>query len=202
MEGLKRWREAHPRWWGIAALTLAGLFGVGIGAASVSDQSPDEDLTAAITSLESEVASLEDDVDQAEDATREVKAKTASAVRKATAKGRLLKKEYSQKLASIEAKETQAKDELAAAERSRKDAQAELNQILRSTIKDGVWQSGVDFEPGIYRQQNSGCYWAKLSDPGGGLDSIIANNNGGNQTVTIDSAWFESSGCGKWVKLG
>lgn len=74
--------------------------------------------------------------------------------------------------------------------------------IKRNTFSDGIWKVGTDFDPGTYRSTGGDCYWAKLSDASGNFDSIIANNNGSNQTVTIDSPYFESSGCGKWQKIG
>lgn len=81
--------------------------------------------------------------------------------------------------------------------------QAEQRQAQRVITEDGIWEAGADFEPGTYRSSGGGgCYWAKLSTPGGDLDSIIANGSGANQTVTIDSPWFETVRCGEWTMLG
>lgn len=70
---------------------------------------------------------------------------------------------------------------------------------------DGIYLVGTDIKPGQYRSgPESGCYWARLSNTNGDLDSIIANHNGGNSIVTIrksDKA-FETSGCGEWKKIG
>ena len=72
--------------------------------------------------------------------------------------------------------------------------------IKRNTITDGIWQVGVDFDPGTYRSDQSNCYWAEL----GSADNsdYITNGFGDNQTVTIDSPWFESKMCGTWTKIG
>jgi hypothetical protein len=70
---------------------------------------------------------------------------------------------------------------------------------------DGIYLVGTDIKPGQYKSgPESGCYWARLSNTNGDLDSIIANHNGGNSVVTIkrsDKA-FETSGCGTWKKIG
>lgn len=70
---------------------------------------------------------------------------------------------------------------------------------------DGIYLVGTDIKPGTYRNGPEGdCYWARLRNTNGDLDSIIANNNGGNQVVTIkrtDKA-FETSNCGTWRKVG
>lgn len=69
---------------------------------------------------------------------------------------------------------------------------------------DGVYLVGTDIKPGTYRNGPEGdCYWARLRNTNGDLDSIIANNNGGNQVVTIkrtDKA-FETSNCGTWRRV-
>jgi outer membrane murein-binding lipoprotein Lpp len=74
--------------------------------------------------------------------------------------------------------------------------------IEQNTITDGIWQVGKDFEAGTYRAPGGGsCYWALLNSAN--TQDIV--NNGGfgpNQTLTIDSAWFETSDCGDWTKVG
>jgi len=73
------------------------------------------------------------------------------------------------------------------------------------TIKDdGTWLVGSEVKPGTYRSQNFGdCYWARLSSTDGGLNAIIDNGVGPNQTVTIkrsDKA-FETARCGVWKRI-
>ena len=72
----------------------------------------------------------------------------------------------------------------------------------------GTYEVGVDIEPGKYKTAGGGtlgsCYWARLKDTNGELDSIIANGNAqGPTTVTIsktDGA-FETT-CESWTKAG
>lgn len=72
----------------------------------------------------------------------------------------------------------------------------------QETISDGIWQVGVDFPPGLYRAPGGdSCYWALLRSAN--TQAII--NNGGfgpNQTLQIDSPWFETSDCGPWARIG
>ena len=72
--------------------------------------------------------------------------------------------------------------------------------------EDGTWLVGADVKPGTYRSSSSGdCYWARLRNTNGDLDSIIANGNGGNQVVTIkrtDKAFESANGCAPWTKVG
>jgi hypothetical protein len=69
----------------------------------------------------------------------------------------------------------------------------------------GAYILGTDIEPGTYR--NSGgnnCYYERLKDFTGGMNSIIANGNTNNPTiVTIapSDAGFQSQNCGTWKKL-
>lgn len=125
-----------------------------------------------IASLEAQVASLEGEVEQAEAAESKLASEAAD-----------LQKEKRQ-----------------VAQREKQVEQAERIQ-KRNTITDGIWKVGTDFDAGTYRSGDGDCYWAKLSSAGGDFDSIISNGNGSNQTVTIDSPWFESSGCGEWTKI-
>ena len=59
-----------------------------------------------------------------------------------------------------------------------------------------------DIAEGTYRARAAdGCYWARLSGFGGGLDEIIANEfTNASTIVTVDSsdAGFESAGCATW----
>jgi hypothetical protein len=70
---------------------------------------------------------------------------------------------------------------------------------------DGVWRVGAEVAPGTYRAPGgSSCYWARLRNFSGGLNSIIANGGfSRNQTVTIQSSdtGFESSDCGSWTRV-
>lgn len=71
---------------------------------------------------------------------------------------------------------------------------------------DGTYEVGADIKPGKYKTSGGdGCYWARLRNLEGDLDSIIANNIGdGPQTVTIRKSdkGFETNRCGTWKKAG
>jgi hypothetical protein len=79
----------------------------------------------------------------------------------------------------------------------------------KSTMEEGTYEIGVDAEPGRYKttvpEDSSNCYWARMKDDRGGLDSIIANDNvspGARASVTVKSGeFFKSSGCGTWTKV-
>lgn len=69
---------------------------------------------------------------------------------------------------------------------------------------DGLWEVGIDIEPGTYRtlDYTSGCYWERLSGFSGDFEDIIANNfASGFQVVTIKDrdAGFSSDDCGDWT---
>lgn len=71
------------------------------------------------------------------------------------------------------------------------------------TIPPGTLIVGTDIQPGTYRATGEGCYWARLSGFGGGVETIVANDNvSGAAVVTIASSdkGFTSSRCGTWSK--
>jgi hypothetical protein len=71
---------------------------------------------------------------------------------------------------------------------------------------DGTYEVGADIKAGKYKTSGgSGCYWARLRNLEGDVDSIIANNIGdGPQTITIKKSdkGFETTRCGTWKKVG
>lgn len=72
-----------------------------------------------------------------------------------------------------------------------------------SSIGDGLFQVGADIKAGRYHTAGaaSGCYWAKLRSSD--TSNIADNSNSpGPQTIVIDSAYFQSTGCGTWTKVG
>jgi len=71
------------------------------------------------------------------------------------------------------------------------------------TFQDGTWLVNKDIKPGTYKTANTSgqCYWARLKDTEGTIDSILANDNlSGPGVVTIKATdfAFESSRCGEW----
>lgn len=75
-----------------------------------------------------------------------------------------------------------------------------------ATIGEGTYEVGDDIKAGKYRTvgaDGSNCYWARLKNTDGDLDSIIANGNvHGPTTVTIKTSdgAFQTSGCEPWVR--
>ncbi|UQX01481.1 hypothetical protein [Streptomyces sp. RerS4] len=68
----------------------------------------------------------------------------------------------------------------------------------------GTFQVGSDVKPGTYRttgNKGMGCYWERLKDSSGELESIISNDNvTGASYVTIAASdkVFKSNGCKDW----
>jgi hypothetical protein len=79
----------------------------------------------------------------------------------------------------------------------------------KSTMNEGTYEIGVDAKPGRYKTQVSesspGCYWARMKDDSGGLNSIIANDNvnpGARVSITVKQGeFFKSDGCGTWTMV-
>lgn len=69
---------------------------------------------------------------------------------------------------------------------------------------DGTYRVGTDIPPGTYRTRNnsSGCYWKRMSDFSGNLDSILANDFTNDHTVVTilpGDVGFATDGCGTWT---
>lgn len=171
-----RWIRRHPVW-AIALIGLGGLLvGVAIGISDTSDlDAANEKVTKLETDLEASKAEVDEkasELDELQSAADRVAAKSERMDAKA--------KKISAREKEVEATETQA---------------------AKNSIDDGIWKVGTDFETGTYRAEaGSDCYWALL----GSADTSDIINNGGfspNQTLTIDSPWFETSDCGTWEKI-
>jgi hypothetical protein len=75
------------------------------------------------------------------------------------------------------------------------------------TISDGTWVVGKEVKPGTYRAPDAGsdCYWERVKDFRGGLNSIIANDNGIGDgaplLITIEKTdkGFTTQDCGDWT---
>lgn len=170
------WIRRHPVW----TIVIASILGVVIGAAGASDTSELDAANEQIASLEVELEHETKALELAENDIDELEAESAQV---ATRAARLDRK-------------------AAKLSRREKEVKAAENRKAQNSIDDGIWQVGVDFVPGTYRSEGgSRCYWALL----GSADTSDIINNGGftaNQTLTIDSPWFETNGCGVWEKIG
>lgn len=74
---------------------------------------------------------------------------------------------------------------------------------------DGTYVVGDDITPGTYHSSGPSdsfeCYWARLSDLNGGLESIIANHLGSGPSVMAvqpTDAAVEVTGCARWTRTG
>lgn len=54
---------------------------------------------------------------------------------------------------------------------------------MPTQLTEGMYLVGIDMQPGTYEGQagNDSCYWARLSDVDGDLNSILANDNAKGQ---------------------
>ncbi len=83
----------------------------------------------------------------------------------------------------------------------------DLSAITQSktSFGAGAYFVGTDIEPGTYRSSgSSGCYYERLSDFTGNMDSLIDNGaTDASAIVTIaqTDAGFESQRCGTWTKI-
>ncbi|MBC9716755.1 hypothetical protein H9Y04_29900 [Streptomyces sp. TRM66268-LWL] len=72
---------------------------------------------------------------------------------------------------------------------------------------DGDFEVGADVKPGTYKTAGNDdgmCYWERLKDSKGELESILANDNvTGTSYVTIKTGdkLFKSSGCKGWTAV-
>src|SRR6478672_1217405 len=77
---------------------------------------------------------------------------------------------------------------------------------LAQNFGSGTFRVGIGpgrVHPGTYRSSGgSGCYWERLRNFSGGLNSILANDNAeGPAVVTIlnTDRGFDSHSCGQWT---
>lgn len=99
----------------------------------------------------------------------------------------------------------QRSKDLDAREQQLAGREAAVARVEASQIGDGIYQVGVDMEPGRYHTDGSigGCYIAMLSGSSGSFDEIINNDNfEGPATIDVHSAFFKSSGGCTWTKVG
>jgi hypothetical protein len=129
------------------------------------------------------------------------------------------------RLASIAAEEARAGHQKAALDRQQReldareaalnDRAAQLDQqqtqttvtqppavVQTPTFADGLFQVGVDIPAGQYHTDGgTTCYWATLTTSDS--NSIVNDNSSpGPQTITINTPYFASDGCGTWSKVG
>jgi len=80
--------------------------------------------------------------------------------------------------------------------------QQPAHQATASAFSAGLYRVGTDIAAGRYHTSGGeSCYWAKLrtSDPSSYIDNRL---HAGPQTVTVDSPYFSTDGCGTWTRVG
>ncbi len=121
---------------------------------------------------------------------------------------------------ALETAETAEADALAAAEEAMAPRVAELDQregevaareaaVTQTEVErdqnsfgNGVWEVGVDIQPGKYKTAGSdSCYWSKNTASGDIIDNDLPS---GPSTVVIEASvfTFSSQRCGEWTKVG
>jgi hypothetical protein len=185
----------------VLTAVLALVLGAGAGAAGPTGEVSELEDQAA--SLEADLKATEADLEAANDATDEATA-DAAAARDALKPLQAQADEVEEQKDDLAAQEEELAAQAGELDAREQDITARENTLESSTIPDGIWELGRDYEAGTYRAEGGGgCYWEKLSSPTGKLGDIIAN--GGfqpNQTLVIDSPYFSTSDCGEWVKIG
>lgn len=72
-----------------------------------------------------------------------------------------------------------------------------------TTIPDGHWRSGTDFQPGTYRAPGGEfCEWAQGSTANGIESGNGQTHYGKNVLAEITEEFFRTEGCGTWKKEG
>lgn len=184
MNTVRGWLRKYPIASVVVALVVGGLIGYA-GESVTSSELEDEvtSLEAELSDAQSDLEDAESDIAYAEEETERAEERLAGLGKKRRALARREAK-LNRRAKSISKEESEARE---AAE--------------KSEIEDGIWKVGVDIEPGTYRAPaGPQCYWARLNSAN---TDDIANNGGfsANQTVTLDSGWFQTSDCGTWEKI-
>ncbi len=80
------------------------------------------------------------------------------------------------------------------------------NTGVVTSFGDGTWRVGDDIKPGSYHTDGAdGCYYETLAGFGGGMSSVIRNDNAtGPVDLTFDASTvgIKSKGCGTWTRTG
>lgn len=189
---------SKPAWYRRHWLQLlaAGLIGIGIGGASAGSPATKTVTktetvtdTSTVSDLRSQLATVSAERDQA-------KADAAGAGAKAKA---AVDASYKKRVAAVAAQEA------ALARRQKAVGIAEKSYASNSFGGDGTYLVGKDVKVGTYRAAASpGCYWARLRDLNGTVNSIADNTNTDGPTViqvhSSDKA-IEVAGCSTFHKI-
>ena len=205
--GLWQRLASNPALLAASAFVVGLLLAGGIGLAVVSSKNSDIDqLQADLSSQETATQIAEDERDAAEARADAITGRRDQIIASARKKGQGLIDDAKQELSGLEDKISDAQSDLSSTQSKLEQVQGSLAAAQetkqKSSFGDGIWQADADFIPGLYRAPGgNGCYWAKLNTAD---TSDIADNGfgGKNPTITIDSPFFETDGCGTWEKIG
>lgn len=186
------------RWVIVTGCVIAAVLLLGVGGAigSASSKPKIDDLTAKNTALEHTLNS------------RHAKLQDEEAAAKAdAAQAKRVKAEQDKKVADDAATAKAAQDkataDAAAAAKAQQDAAAAAAAKMDTITSDGVYQIGVDTNPGHWKTDGgAGCYYAVLNSTN---TQDIATNNIVNGPATIDlpaGKYFDTTNCGTWTRVG
>jgi hypothetical protein len=189
--------EDHP--WGVTGTLLALLVGVVIAwGLTTSDDSQVSDLKDQLAAARREESSLRERLEKVARQRDEVidHARAPGA----HGEGKAARRRSSGTTARDQRK--QARDQHAQAGNQGSTSPEET--LKASTIPDGTWQYGRDYESGTYRAPGGeGCYWSTLRDANP-RHIIDYDASAKRPTVKLgpDTPFFKTVHCGKWVKTG
>lgn len=202
--------------WPFAALlAVALLLAVAVGGASGSSRADDAEAEAAaavrkadaattdrdqlrdeLDSAESTIGDLEGEVADLEGRVEGMQTKVEDAEGKARAKA---ERELAEQQAALDARSAELDQRSAGLDAREADITQTEQRIEQNSFGNGVWEVGVDIQPGKYKTAGGiDCYWKKSSQSG----DIIANDIvSGPVTVIVEPAvfTFESNDCGTWT---
>ena len=191
----------------LVALVLGLIIGAGVLAIPLASTSDEVDqLEADLDASMSAQEEAEDAQADAEEEAAAIRSRRAAIVESARDEADSLVDDARAEVSRLRGRLSQLESQVSSATSQLEQVEGELDSAREtqqlSSFGDGIWQSGTDFLPGLYRAPGgSSCYWALLNT----ADTQDIISNGGfspNQTLEIDSPWFETSGCGKWEKIG
>jgi len=200
----KTWK----RWKSVVAMVGIGIVCLTIGGASGTSQAAGaeeraDDAEAAMAVAEERAHDAEAAVTDAEERADTAESDAQEGAEETLAEGQATLDARSAELDGRQTTLDQREADLVARETAVGAAEVARDA---NTFGDGIYAVGTDIQAGRYHTEGgpSSCYYALLSGTGGsGVDDIIDNNNTrGPVTLDISSAYFESSGCGTWTKVG
>lgn len=191
--------------WGKWTVGVVGALVLLVIGAAIGSGGEEDTLKAELADTEAVLTRTADERDKAEGEANDLLARRDQIIARAKSSARDIVGGARSEQSTLSREVKSLQDEVDAAESELSQTESSVASAKRekalSKINDGIWQAEVDFIPGTYRAPGgSGCYWALLNS----ADTNDIANNGGfgpNQTITIDSAWFETSDCGTWERV-